>query len=140
MLKRKLIVLVGLPRSGKSTWAREQGLPIVCPDAVRLAVHGERFLAKAESIVWVLVHIMVEALFLAGNDTLIIDATNVTTKRRREWETKFGHMAEIEFKVFDTSPSVCKRRAIDTNQKDLLDVIDRMAAQWDLNKPKSWEE
>lgn len=136
MNRRKLIVLVGLPRSGKSTWAREQNLPIVCPDAIRLALHGERFLAKAEPMVWTIVFLMVEALFLAGNETIIIDATNVTAKRRDEWKHKFP--GTVELKVFDTPPEECKKRAIQTNQPDLLDVIDRMAAQWDLPKPESW--
>lgn len=137
MNKRKLIVLVGLPRSGKSSWAQQQGLPIVCPDAIRLAMHGERYLAKPEPWVWAFVYTMVDALFIAGNDTIIIDATNTTEKRRREWREKFPN-AEVEFKVFDTSPEECKRRAIDTKQGDLLPVIDRMTAQWDLPKPASW--
>lgn len=136
MNNRKLIVLVGLPRSGKSTWAQQQGFPIVCPDAIRLALHGERFLAKAEPMVWTIVFLMVEALFLAGNDTIIIDATNVTAKRRDEWKNKFP--STVELKVFDTPPEECKRRAVDTMQPDLLPVIDRMAAQWDLPKPESW--
>jgi predicted kinase len=137
--KRKLILTVGLPRSGKSTWAQQQGFSIVCPDAIRLALHGERYLAKPEPMVWLIVYIMVDALFLAGNDTIIIDATNTNEKRRREWKEKFPNV-EIELKVFDTSPAECKRRAVDTGQPDLLPVIDRMAAQWDLPKPTSWLE
>jgi hypothetical protein len=36
-----LVILIGLPRSGKSTWAREYAMrqpmsAIVCPDSVRL--------------------------------------------------------------------------------------------------------
>jgi len=37
-----LILTVGLPRSGKSTWAAKKGFPIVSPDAIRLAMHGMR--------------------------------------------------------------------------------------------------
>jgi predicted kinase len=134
-----LRITVGLPRSGKSTWAREQGLPIVCPDAVRLALHGERFLAKPEPMVWLLVYLMVEALFIAGCNEIIIDATNVNAKSRDQWVKKFPD-AEVDLKVFDTSPAECKRRALYTDQADLLPVIDRMAAQWDLPKPDSWKE
>jgi predicted kinase len=136
---RRLTVLVGLPRSGKSTWAREQGLPIVCPDAVRLAVHGERFLAKPEPLVWVIVHIMVEALFIAGSNEIIIDATNVNAKSRDQWAKKFPD-AVVHFETFLTSPKVCKERALATGQPDLLPVIDRMVSQWDLPKPDDWNE
>ncbi len=31
----RLILTVGLPRSGKTTWALEQGWPIVNPDSIR---------------------------------------------------------------------------------------------------------
>ena len=40
LLTEDLIVMVGLPRSGKTTWARKQGYPIVNPDSIRLAFHG----------------------------------------------------------------------------------------------------
>src|SRR5258706_417694 len=53
VLHNTLIVMVGLPWSGKSTWAREQGnWPIVCPDEIRFALHGQRFIAEAEPWVW----------------------------------------------------------------------------------------
>ena len=39
-------------RSGKTTWARQQGVPIVNPDAIRPALHGQRFEPRAESVVW----------------------------------------------------------------------------------------
>lgn len=139
MDKKLILLTVGLPRSGKSTWAREQGFPIVCPDAIRLAMYGLRFQAVAEPWVWAMAFTMASALFLAGNTTIIIDATNVSKRRRDEWRTKFPDCA-VEVKVFDTSPKECKKRAILTGQEDLLPVIDRMAKDWDLEKPESWSE
>lgn len=82
---KALICLVGLPRSGKSTWAKSQAWPIVNPDAVRLAIHGQRFITEAEPFVWATVRAMVKALFLAGHNIVILDATNTTRKRRDEW-------------------------------------------------------
>src|SRR5882672_916000 len=58
-----LICTVGLPRSGKSTWARSQSFPIVCPDAIRIAIHGQRFISEAEPFVWATAKAMVRALF-----------------------------------------------------------------------------
>ncbi|KKK82651.1 hypothetical protein LCGC14_2801230, partial [marine sediment metagenome] len=48
---KKLILTVGLPRSGKSTWARKQGHPIVNPDSIRLALYGEPFIEEAEPMI-----------------------------------------------------------------------------------------
>ena len=118
----KLILTVGVPRSGKSTWARKQGHPIVNPDSIRLALHGQAFIKEAEPHVWAIAKTMVNALFLAGHDTVILDATNTTRKRRDEWVGDW----EREFKVFDTPKVICMQRAMDSGRTDLLDVIGRM--------------
>lgn len=136
-MKRKLILTVGLPRSGKSTWAKQQGLPIVNADSVRLALHGERFLGKAEPMVWTIIYIMTEALFLAGHDTIICDETNITEKRRQAWRDRFSD-CEVELKVFETSPEECTRRAVALNDTIILPVIERMASEWDLPIPSAW--
>jgi predicted kinase len=126
---KKLIMTVGLPRSGKSTWAKKQNLPIVNPDAIRLSVHGQPFLKEAESLVWTIAKYMTKSLFLAGHERIILDATNLTKKRRKEWE---DDMWEIEYKYFNTSPEECKRRALNTDKAYLLPVIDRMIESAEL--------
>lgn len=130
----RLILTVGLPRSGKSSWAKSTGHPIVNPDSIRLALHGQRFLASAEPLVWAMAFLMVEALFLAGNEIVIVDATNTTEKRRKEWQSRYEN---VELKVFNTSPEICIERAKQCGHDDLIPVIERMAAAWDLDKP--WE-
>ncbi len=37
----RLVILVGLPASGKSTWAQEKGLPVLSSDAVRQLLTGD---------------------------------------------------------------------------------------------------
>ncbi|MCI0393278.1 MAG: ATP-binding protein [Acidobacteria bacterium] len=104
----ELICLVGLPYSGKTTWARSQAHPIVCPDAIRLAIHGQRFVREAEPFVWATAKAMVRALFLAGHPTVVLDATNNTTKRRNEWLD--GDWKTV-FKLCTASPALCLQRA-----------------------------
>jgi len=125
---KRLILTVGLPRSGKTTWAREQGLPIVNPDSIRLALHGQRFATNAEPFVWASAKLMVRALFLAGHDLVILDATNVSVKRRTEW----FNPAEwaCYFKVFDTPAQVCRERASVEGDEAIVSVIDRMAKEF----------
>lgn len=131
-----LIVLAGLPRSGKSTWAGQQSLPIVNPDSIRLAIHGQAFYPPAEPLVWAFAHMMVDALFKAGHGRVILDATNVSQKRRDEWISK-DYSAQL--RVFETSPTECIERARKGGREDLIPVIERMAKQWDLEKPESWK-
>lgn len=126
----KLIVTVGLPRSGKTTWARTTGWPIVNPDSIRLALHGQRFYGPAEPFVWAMAYAMVEALRLAGHARIVVDATNVSAKRRAEWEARYP--GAVEFKVIETPPEECIRRARAENDEEIVPVIERMAAEWDL--------
>lgn len=128
---KTLILAVGLPRSGKTTWARKQGHPIVSPDAIREGLHGEAFIPSAEPIVWATAKLMARALFLAGHDTVIIDATNTTQKRRQEWLHLEDIVTDFKVQVFDTPLHTCIERAEKEGRKDLIPVIHRMAEQWE---------
>jgi predicted kinase len=128
----KLILTVGLPRSGKSTWARSSGFPVVNPDSIRLAVHGQAFKAEVEPLIWGLAHTMVDSLFLAGHPVVVLDATNTTKRRRREWVSE---RYECRYKVFDTPVEVCIERAM-AGQAYLIPVIGRMSKQWEPLGPE----
>jgi predicted kinase len=124
--KHILIATVGLPRSGKTTWAKSQAYPIVNPDSIRLAIHGQRFIGVAEPFVWATAKAMVRALFLAGHQIVILDATNNTRKRRDEW--KSDEWATY-YKLFITPPEVCFDRATAMNDAGIIPVIERMASE-----------
>lgn len=132
---RILVCTVGFPRSGKSTWAKAQSWPVVNPDSIRLAIHGQAFVADAEPFVWATAKVMVRALFEAGHKVIILDATNTTKQRRAEW---FDDRWTTFFKKFDaTSPhgasvETCITRARQGGREDLIPVIERMSAKYDL--------
>lgn len=125
----RLILAAGLPRSGKTTWARAQAFPIVNPDSIRLALHGQRFVALAEPFVWATAKVMVRALFLAGHETVILDATNTTEKRRAEWNSPEW---QTELHVVDTPADECIRRATAEGDLEIIPIIKRMAETCDL--------
>ncbi len=123
-----LVCTVGLPRSGKTTWARKQRAPIVCPDAIRLALHGQRFVALAEPFVWAIAKVMVRSLFRAGHQVVVLDACNVSRNRRGEW---LDPEWRTRFALIGTPPVVCVRRADETNDTVIVPVIKRMAEEWE---------
>lgn len=130
---KTLIMTVGLPQSGKSTWARSQKCPIVNPDAIRLGLHGNPFIGEAEPFVWAIAKVMVRSLFLAGHSTVILDACNNTQKRRDEWKSKEWTRFFVNI---DETIEVCKERArqsaIDKSHLEgLLEAIDRMSEQFE---------
>lgn len=125
-----LILTIGLPRSGKSTWAKSQGHPIVNPDSIRLALHGKDFISSSEPFVWAIAYNMARSLFIAGHKTVIIDATNTTAKRRNEWRWRFTDV-RIECKIFNTPKEECIKRAKSCGREDLIAVIEQMNERWE---------
>lgn len=128
-MKKRLILTVGLPRSGKTTWAQAQYCPIVNPDAIRMALHGQRFQALAEPFVWATALIMVRALFRAGHDTVVVDATHTTKKRRDFWKSENDW--EVWFQSINTSADVCLQRAEKEKDTEIIPIIEKMAAQFE---------
>lgn len=136
-----LLVTIGLPRSGKSTWVREYagGRPrsaIVSPDEVRRALHGDYYIPSVEDMVWAIVKLMVKALFRAGHTTVILDGTFNTKKYRAPWmdfspwdNSQFT--VTTEFLCFSTSAEVCIARARHDERADLIPVIERMAKMYE---------
>jgi len=123
--EKVLILTVGLPRSGKSTWAREQIHPVVNPDSIRLALHGQAFVQEAEGFVWEIAYLMTKSLFIAGHDTVIIDATNINERSRNSWKNKFPGVS-IKLQIFNTPVETCIQRAKNSGTEYLIPVIKRM--------------
>lgn len=123
-----LLMTVGLPRSGKSTWVSQQPFPIVNPDSIRLALHGQPFIGLAEGFVWAIAKVMVRALFISGHTTVILDATNTTRKRRDDWKSSSWVR---KYQVFDTDKDECIRRAKAGDKLYLVSVIEQMAEDYE---------
>ncbi len=124
---------IGLPRSGKSTWAKEaaklNGCPIVNPDSIRKTIYGQPWHQDGEPMVWAIAETMVRSLFYAGHDLLILDATNLTDERRKMWYRSSKWLAY--YKYIDTSMELCKKRAKATNMPQLVPIIERMAFSYE---------
>lgn len=141
-----LIVLRGLPGSGKSTWAREYArahrgeVGIVSRDAVREHVlgltmrPGDQVLDRAgEDLVTRLVEAMARALLAAGRD-VVADTTNLRAEHVQAWrDLAAGHGATVEVVDLDVPVEECIRRdaarAAAGGRSVGADVIRRMASQ-----------
>lgn len=121
---KKLVLTVGLPYSGKSTMAHSLDCPVVCPDAIRVALHGQRFLKESEPMVWTLARYMVKSLFLAGHGMVVLDATNLTDARRKEWESDDW---QVRYVIVDTTKETCIQRALQAGDEDIVPIIEKMA-------------
>ena len=138
-----LWMTVGLPRSGKSTWAISQTFPIVNPDSIRLALHGQPFIGSAEPFVWAIAKCMVNALFIAGHRNVILDATNTTRQRRDQWKSDNWSRKFVKF-LGSIDKQICINRAIKScpdiqHREDLIRAITRMAETWEDLQPEEIE-
>lgn len=133
----KLFFLIGIPRSGKSTYCEKwvdnpnhKRRVIVSSDSIRMAMHGQRYEPLAETMVFAVKHIMIRSLLSKGFD-VIVDGTHST-------KISIQRLLEIDpnaTPIFLQTPvEVCKERAIKTNQPDLIPVIDRIADNIDIIK------
>jgi predicted kinase len=130
----RLAIMCGLPKSGKSTYARglqEAGWVRVCPDDVRRALHGRGHYPPAESLVWANAELTVRALLLSGH-SVVVDATNTARRRRAPWlGIARDHEVSIEAFVLGTPAAECHERNSASDDPVPAEVIDRMNEQWE---------
>jgi len=135
---------IGLARSGKSTICQQwlhgkiaivNGIPcetpysitqshpriVICDDAIRRAITGDRFNLAAESQVYALKYGMIRTMLKQGYEVMVDDThtTDVSVQRLLE----INHKAN--FMLVDTDVDECIQRAIKTKQEDLVEVIKR---------------
>jgi hypothetical protein len=99
-------------------------ISIVSPDALRLCYTGRRWWGPIEHEVWATTRTMIRALFWAENKTVILDSTGLNRKHR----DMFTPSPDVDWRryvmIVDTDVDLCKKRALETGQDYLLDVID----------------
>lgn len=132
-----LHVMVGLPRSGKSTYARSLDIPRVEVDAIRKALTGQAFCEDAEIMVTAITKVMVHALFMAGHTEVLLDeAWTCTAEYRDLWEA-YGELEgyKVQYHLIPTCPETCLKRAIAERNGALVETIQSMAELWDFPEP-----
>jgi predicted kinase len=113
--------MVGLPRSGKTTEAKQMGHPIVNRDAIRQTLSPDNSIRyfEEEDRVTEIERIMVTSLFNAGHNDVIVDACHVKRKYRLAWE-RFAASPGYKIYYFHvmTSLETCLARARRTHPED----------------------
>jgi predicted kinase len=131
MESKTLIMMVGLPRSGKSTYVQKnfRGITAISADQLRKLIYGQEFFEGGEQLVWATRDVMLRALMEQGLP-VVIDETNTTIKRRElivKLAKKYGY--NITAVWVNTPVLACLDR---TDNKALKDTIARMNAQFEV--------
>lgn len=126
----RVIVAVGLPGSGKSTYLAKLGAHAISSDAIRLQLTDDETDQTIHARVFATMRYMLTQRLELGRPVTYIDATNLTPDDRRPFldlARKYG--CEVEALFFDIPLAICKARNTSRTRLVPEHVLDQMAAK-----------
>ncbi len=133
--KGAVVLAIGLPGSGKSTWFKRHNILPLSSDMVRILLFDDVTEQRYQDLVFSTLRSMLRARLLVKRPWNYVDATNLSPHERRSWvklAQDFGYEAQAVF--FDVPPEVCIERNRRRERSVPEDVMMRMAGK--LRPPK----
>ena len=135
MSKNVLIVMCGLPASGKSTYAEmlaESGqFCRVCPDLIRKELYGDESIQGDGKKVFEIAYDAIQRLG-KQNFNVVFDATNINHYHRKKFIKEMRPYFDVMIiKWFNTPPPICRRRNLERERQVPYEVLLRMECNFE---------
>ena len=126
----RVVLLVGLPGSGKSTWARQQSGGVLSTDEIRLLLSDDATNQSIHPKVFATLRYLLRRRLELRMPVTWIDATNTTRQERRMYiKLAQFYDARVEAVFFDTPAELCRERNRSRERRVPDEAIDILAAR-----------
>ncbi len=127
----RLVVLVGLPGSGKSTYVEELGgAAVLSSDTIRRLLADDETDQTIHDRVFQTLRYLLRQRLAIGRPVTYIDATNLTPEERRPYlGIGQAYGCEVEAIFFDVPLEVCRQRNARRHRVVPEDALAKMAAK-----------
>jgi len=128
--KGLVVLAIGLPGSGKSSWFKRHNVTPLSSDMVRSLLFDDVREQRFQDLVFSNLRSMLKARLIAKRPMNYVDATNLTPQERQHWiKLAKDYNYEVHAVFFDVPLEVCVERHQRRDRVVPEDVMRRMAAK-----------
>jgi predicted kinase len=123
-----VVLTIGLPGSGKTTWFKRRGVTPLSSDLLRTLLFDDITEQRWQGLVFSTLRSLLRARLIAKMPWNYVDATNLSPHERRQWikmAKSFGY--EVQAVFFDVPLEVCMERNKRRERTVSDDVMKKMA-------------
>ena len=126
--KGYVVLAIGLPGSGKTTWYKRRGVTPLSSDMLRSILFDDITEQRYQGLVFSTLRSLLRARLIARMPWNYVDATNLSPHERRQWikmAKSFGY--EVQAVFFDVPLAVCMERNSKRERVVTDEVMQKMA-------------
>jgi predicted kinase len=123
-----VVLTIGLPGSGKTTWYKRRGVQPLSSDMLRTILFDDITEQRYQGLVFSTLRSLLRARLIAKMPWNYVDATNLSPHERRQWikmAKSFGY--EVQAVFFDVPLAVCLERNSKRDRQVTDEVMHKMA-------------